>query len=332
MKLLRFLRDLILRFVKGITYSWVVALIDILRRILEMLKKEFCRPRPAHSDTNATNTGCGTFDNPAFHRPDPVIYSQKYLLSLGLAVTWDNPDIALFRNGVQVSEGDLQPNTQYEIRATIWNNSYDAPIVGLPVAFSFLTFGVATVSTPIGSTVVDLGVKGGAQHPALASMLWTTPPAGHYCIVVEFQWVDDANPNNNIGQNNVNVVAATSPATFAFRIRNQDDRQRTYRMEADTYTLPERQDCRDRSAPRLDTVQRWKQVQELHDRARYPVPSGWGVDFTPPAMTLLPGDEADVTVAIAPPAGFTGEKAFNLHAVKDNGVYAGGVTVYVTKA
>lgn len=331
MKLLRLLFGLLLKFLKGLVYDWIVALFGILRLILEWLRKLF-RPKPPHPDTNATNTGCASVDHPSFHRPDPVIYSQKYLMSLGLAVTWDNPDIALFRNGVQVSEGDLLPNTEYEIRATIWNNSYDAPIAGLHVAFSFLTFGVTTVSTPIGSTVVDLGVKGGAQHPAIARVLWTTPPTGHYCIVVEFQWVDDANPNNNVGQNNVNVVAATSPATFTFQLRNQEDKQRAYRMEADTYTLPERAECGAAPAGGGDLVKKWRGIQALHDRSRYPVPPGWSVAFAPPAVTLLPDEEVDVTVTITPPAAFTGSQPFNVHAVLDNGVYAGGVTVYVTKA
>jgi len=165
---LQFLLELILRFLKGLTYDWIAALIDIIRRIKETINK-LCGPELPHSKKNATNTGCASVNNPAFHRPDPCIYSQKYLLSLGLAVTWDNPDISLFKNGVQVSEGDLHPNTEYEIRATIWNNSYDAPIVGLHVNFSFLSFGVNTVTNPIGSRVVDLGVKGGTQHPAIAT-------------------------------------------------------------------------------------------------------------------------------------------------------------------
>jgi hypothetical protein len=330
-KLLRFLLDLFLKLLRGIAYDWVVALIDIVRVILEFLRKLF-RPKPPHSETNTTNTECASVDHPSFHRPDPVIYSQKYLLSLGLAVTWDNPDVALFKNGVQVSEGELLPNTEYEIRATIRNNSYDAPIVGLNVDFSFLTFGVTTVSTPIGSRVVNLGVKGGTQHPAIARMHWTTPPTGHYCIVVAFQWVDDANPNNNVGQNNVNVVAASSPATFTFQVRNQEEKKRAYRMEADTYTLPELTDCGERPIGRQDNVQKWKEVQALHNRANHPVPPDWTVAFTPPAVTLQPDEDVDLTVAITPPAGFTGQKAFNLHAVMDNGVYAGGVTVYVTKA
>lgn len=331
MESLRFLLSMVRRFLKGITYDWLVALMDLIR-LIHAWSRKLHRPKPPHSETHGTNTGCGTVDHPSFHRPDPVIYSQKYLMGLGLAVTWDNPDISLFRNGVQVSEGDLQPNTEYEIRATIWNNSYDAPIVGLRVDFSFLSFGVTTVSTPIGFTIVNLGVKGGVQHPAIASVPWITPPAGHFCIVAEFQWADDANPNNNVGQNNVNVVAATSPAVFSFRLRNQETKQRGYRMEADTYTLPDRRDCGLTSVRQQDKVARWKELQSLHDRGKFPVPPQWTVDFAPPAVSLLPDEEVDVTVTITPPASFTGSQPFNVHAVLDNGIYAGGVTVYVTKA
>lgn len=330
MKPLRFLLDLLLRLLKGATYEWVVALKDIVRLIIEWLRKLF-RPTRPHSETNATNTGCATIDHPSFHRPDPMIYSQKYLMSLGLAVTWDNPDISLFKNGVQVSEGDLLPNTEYEIRATIWNNSYDAPIVGLRVDFSFLSFGVTTLSNPIGSTVVDLGVKGGSQHPAIARIPWITPPTGHYCIVVGFHWVDDANPSNNVGQNNLTVVAATSPAIFTFQIRNPETQPRAYRMEVDTYTLPKLTECGHRS-PKGDNGIRWKELQDIHDRASHPVPEGWTVEFTPLEVTLPPAQEAGVTVAITPPASFSGKQAFNVHAVMEHGAHAGGVTVYVTRA
>ncbi|NJM74647.1 MAG: hypothetical protein HC852_01440 [Acaryochloridaceae cyanobacterium RU_4_10] len=264
--------DILLKFLKGIAYDWIVALIGVIKLFHEWFKKLF-RPKPPHSDTNATNTGCATVDHPSFHRPDPLIYSQQYLLSLGLAVTWDNPDISLFRNGVQVPEGELLPNTEYEIRATIWNNSYDAPIVSMPVDFSFMSFGVTTFTTPIGSTVVDLGVKGGSQHPAIASVPWITPPVGHYCIIVEFKWADDANPNNNVGQNNTNVVTASSPATFTFTVRNQEEKERAYRIEADTYTLPERDDCSEIATDRRDNVQKWKELQVQHNRASHPVPS-----------------------------------------------------------
>ena len=51
----------------------------------------------------------------------------------GLAVTWNNPDIQLYENGVAVSSSSLKPNADYVIDATIYNNSTEAPAVGLPV-------------------------------------------------------------------------------------------------------------------------------------------------------------------------------------------------------
>ena len=105
---------------------------------------------------------------------------------------------------------------EYEIDATIWNNAYDAPVVGMAVNFAYLSFGASTTVTPIGTTVVDIGAKGTTSQPAHARMTWITPPAGHYCIQVDFYWGDDLNPDNNIGQNNVDVREAHSPAVFHF--------------------------------------------------------------------------------------------------------------------
>jgi hypothetical protein len=332
MKLLQFLLKLVAEILKGILYKWILALIEIVEGIVEALKAICARHKLPHFDKTATNDGCGVISHPSFHRPDPLIYSQKYLLSLGLAVTWDNPDIVLLKNGVIVSEGDLLPNTEYEIRATIWNNSFDAPVVGLIVDFSFMSFGAATVTHPIGTKAVNLGVKGGANHPAFASMMWTTPPAGHYCILVELKWIDDVNPNNNLGQNNVNVVEAHSPATFIFQLRNDTDKNRVYSFAVDTYTLPEQKDCPEKLEKRRDNATRWKEIQGLHNRANYQLPPDWTVAINPPQAALIPGEEAQIEVNVTPPAAFTGEKAINVHAIMENGQFAGGVTAYVTKA
>ena len=123
MKLLKFLLQSIVELLKGVTYKWILALLDILRDILKALREKWTRPGRPHADENATNEGCGPIHHASFHRPDPLIYSQQYLLKLGLAVTWDNPDIVLMKDGVIVSEGDLRPDTEYEIDATLWNNS-----------------------------------------------------------------------------------------------------------------------------------------------------------------------------------------------------------------
>jgi hypothetical protein len=332
MKLLQFLLKIILEVLKGVTYKWILSLIYISERILQALKGFCARRKVDHFDKTATNTGCGLIHHTSFHRPDPLIYSQKYLLSLGLAVTWDNPDIDVLKNGVVVSESNLLPNTEYEIRATIWNNSYDAPVVGLVVDFSYLSFGVGTTSHPIATKVINLGVKGGVNHPAHASIMWTTPAAaGHYCILVDLKCADDLNPNNNVGQNNVDVVAAHSPATFTFQLKNNTNIRRVYRFAADTYTLPELKDCGERISKPRDNGKKWKQIQTLHNRNNYQVPPDWTVAMTPLEASLIPGEEVGIEVNITPPNAFTGRKAFNVHAILDNGKYAGGVTAYVSK-
>jgi hypothetical protein len=332
-KLLSFLRLLLFSFsevLKGVTYKWALGLSDILKDIIQEWRVAFARRKLDHYSKNIMPVACAPIQHPSFHRPDPLIYSQRYLLSLGLAVTWDNPDIVLFRNGVIVSEGDLLPNTEYEIDATIWNNSFDAPIVGMTVDFAYLSFGSGTTLHAIGTQVINLGVKGGINHPAHARIPWTTPPAGHYCIQVDLKWVDDLNPANNMGQNNVNVVSVQSPATFSFQLRNKSRAQATYTFPTDMYVLPTLKDC-EKKIRRRSNEEKWKGIQALHDRNSHPVPSDWTVTVTPNTVELNPDEEVPIDVSIDPPPSFTGTKAINIHTFQDNVTFIGGVTVYVSK-
>jgi hypothetical protein len=297
-------------------------------RLLWARLREICRKRKlSHFERRQSGKSC-RLRHPAFHRPDPLIYSQQYLQQLGLAVTWDNPDIALLKSGVVAPEGALIPNTDYEIEATIWNNSYDAPAVGLGVEFSYYSFGATTTLNPIGSTSVDLGVKGGANHPARARMSWRTPPAGHYCVVVKLVWHDDTNPANNIGQNNVDVVTPQSPAVLKFQLTNDTRAPQRYRFKTDSYVLPAAPAC-GRASRYRNRDQKWKAIKARHDPAAFPVPPGWTVAITPDAPTLAPDEQIDITVTITPPAGFTGRQPFNIQSVYGQNVLAGGVTVYV---
>jgi hypothetical protein len=334
MNLLKFVLKVLLELLKTIAYGWVLIIIEFIKRLIQTIKQFCAYLKLPHADQTDLDDKCAHFDHPALHQPDPCIYSQQYLLSLGLPVTWDNPDISLLLNGVVVPETNLLPDTEYEIDATIWNNSFDAPVVGLRIEFSFLSFGASTVSNPIGATYVDLGVKSGPNCPALAKMLWRTPAIpGHYCIQVNILWADDANPGNNLGQNNVDVVAAHSPADFVFRLRNNTDTAQDYSFQVDTYAIPPQPDCADRitAADRGNFAQRLTRIKAVHNRANFPIPPGWTVGIVPPAVTLPSGDETDIHVTISPPAGFTGATPFNVNVVYKKR-YAGGVTLYVTKA
>jgi hypothetical protein len=88
--------------VKTLLYGWLVALRELIRRVLELCRRRM-RREADECDRRAVRARCVPIRNSAFVRPDPLIYSQYYLTGLGLAVTWDNPDIQLRCNGVPVS-------------------------------------------------------------------------------------------------------------------------------------------------------------------------------------------------------------------------------------
>jgi hypothetical protein len=275
---------------------------------------------------------------PDIHRrPDPLIYDQYYLMSQGLAVTWDNPDISLELSGVPVSSDSLQPNTTYTVVAQIYNGSNTAGVVHMPVQFSYLSFGIATVSTFIGETFVDVPCNGAPGCPATTTMDWTTPSTpGHYCLQVQFFWGDDANPNNNLGQENTNVQPLQSPhAAFTFPVRNPMRMAQALRLEADAYVLPGQRACpSDAMAPTNVMTNEERREHQLvalarHDRRAFPVPNGWTVLIQPSELRLQPGAQQDVTVDITAPDGFTGRQTLNVNAF-DGDRLAGGVTLSVT--
>ncbi len=330
-------------------FRWVLDLIDIIRRLIAKRRRKEdldddrrgrplrCRPR------------CVVVPPAAYKRADPLIYSQQYLAEQGLAVTWDNPDIQLYENGVPVSSNDLKPSTQYEIDARIWNNSLEAPAVGMPVEFAMQTFGVGAALTSIGTQVVDLPVKGAPGHPTHARQTWTTPDTpGHYCLKVRLVWADDANPRNNIGQENTNVRATASPAVAKFPVRNEDTIEKRIHMKADGYQLPPKTPC-DRKPKKKDSDARhathrqrgtyvppserdadWTLTRVRHDPDAYPIPDGWSVRIDPEEFLLAPGATQNVTVTIDPPADFEGRRPVNVNAFYGDDLL-GGVTLIVTK-
>ena len=171
-------------------------------------------------------------------------------MKMGLSVTWDNPDIEIFRGGVPVAPFALLPATDYDVRIRVWNGSYDAPALNLPVALSYLSFGIGVSSTAIATGKADLDVKGGPLEPAFTSIPWKTPPlAGHYCLQALLIWPDDANPDNNLGQKNVQVGTAHSPAVFDIQVHNDAGIARAFTFEVDQYVIPPLAPCSDQASP-----------------------------------------------------------------------------------
>jgi len=292
-------------------------------------------PRPSRFSAYKSDN-CQHVPLHIYKRPDPMIYSQQYLMSQGLAVTWQNPDIHLELGGVPVDSHDLKPATTYDVIARIWNNSLDAVVVNMPVEFSFLTFGIGTTKTHIATTAVDVAAKGMPGCPAFARVQWTTPPtAWHYCLLVEFTWADDANPFNNVGQHNTDVKPLNSPkANFTVPVRNAAREQREIALRVDAYTLLALPDCAgltvvDNPRPSRETVvRRLREIAAAVDPARFPVPAGWTVTVEPAGLVLAGGEQREVVVDITAPDGFTGEKTFNVNGFAGR-TPLGGVTLTV---
>jgi hypothetical protein len=327
----------------GILLALFKDLFPALKRFLELLCKAiatfFHRRKRGHIVNPAP---CIPIRHPAYKKPDPLIYDQYYLMSLGLAVSWQNPDIEILLAGVPVASAyDLAPATAYTIRARIWNGSTTGVCAGMPVTFSYLSFGVGTVSHFIGTTSVNLGVKGSPQSPTFAEMVWVTPKtAGHYCIQVSFFWLDDANPNNNLGQENTQVVAAHSPADFTFKLRNSADARREYRFEVDAFQLAPPPPCTEtgRNGNKQADAGRRAAVGKVapatlarNSQSANPLPPGWTITFDPAAPVLGPGQEIDIAAVVTPDNSFHGTQRVNVHTFSGNELI-GGVTIVVQRA
>lgn len=324
-------------------FTWAGPLWTLLRLLRRPARRD---ERGSDRDRRRSPYPCVPINRPEFRRPDPLIYSQYFLMQQGLAVTWDNPDIVLMKDGLAVSSDSLEPATEYEIVARIWNASTNCPVVSMPVHFSYLSFGVGTVDHSIGKTYVDLGVKGGAGCPAFASMTWRTPGTpGHYCIQVLLTPPDDLNYANNLGQENTNVATAHSPAEFAFQLRNATRVDQVFAFRADAYRIPEPEACGPATAQsktlrgRLDLRKQGFPAPQRVDEGRvarhrpehHPLPAEWQVDISPAEPALAPNEEITVHVSVEPPASFHGSATLNLNAFNALG-FAGGVTLMVVRS
>lgn len=259
---------------------------------------------------------------PALRKPDPFLHSQRFLMSLGLPVTWDNPDIFIFDGATPVDPHNLRAAARYTLVARIWNSSTDIPVLDLPVIFSYLSFGMGVQSHPIDQTSVNLNVKGLPGCPAFAAVQWTTPTTvGHYCLQVWLEPPDDSNWVNNLGQRNTDVTHAASAAEFTFDVGNHvGPRPRRVHFTVDTYVIPPLPRCDDRRGVAAH-------LQRIHMPGPA-VPEGWRFDLEPSSLTLAPGEERTIRASVTPPDGFSGSMPFNVTALDDIGPF-GGVTVTV---
>jgi hypothetical protein len=159
-------------------------------------------------------------------------------------------------------------------------------------------------------------------------------------LQVSFAWIDDSNPDNNLGQKNTQVGVSHSPVAFEFQLRNSKRFVQNFRFETDSYAIPPLPSCVDRGGQNGNRTRGGRQggsaqrpfepvkVPPQHDRQNYPLPAGWSVTFVPPNPQLTPEQEITVLATVIPPAGFIGRQAVNVHTFGEAGL-AGGLTFYV---
>ncbi len=310
----------------------LIALTLVLRRVLTKLCWKW-RADPKGAGSGGHPKSHPVYVPPSIYkRPDPLLYSQAWMIARGLAITWDNPDISVLE--VQgpglppkpVLPHALLPNTPHLIRARILNGAVDAPAVNLLVRFHFLTFGIGTHREAIGEMLVpDLPAKGAAGLPRIAEMAWKTPAqAGHYCVQVELVWTDDADPGNNIGQTNLDVKKLNSPnASFTFPLRNDGVLPARVRLTTDAYRLPQLDPCDNATGRPLPDRLR-KHLPEANA-----LPAGWQLELSgAPDEVMAAGEERPITVKVIAADGFAGEADINVNAF-DGQRLVGGVTLRV---
>lgn len=322
MDFLRGIRKALLHIVRELPasfHAFVMLIIRRCRRFHERLKEGSqelpCLPIPAG----------------VWLQPDAYLYSQSYLMSLGIGVTWDNPDVQLTdMGGAVVGSHDLLPSTDYRITATIHNRSNNAPAPGMPVVFTLFSFGAGGGSQPLGSDVINLPVRAAPGEPALASIVWKTPPTpGHHCIQIEAVWPDDANPLDNIGQHNTVIRGAARGERIELRIpvvHFMQGRSRL-RVRLDGYALPERPV---RRQERESDQSFRKRIAAANSPERFPPAEGWRAEISRKELV----QQADETSALefqatVPASAQPGsEQRFNVAVSEEStGKMVGGVTV-----
>lgn len=168
---------------------------------------------------------CGRLPEAVIRRPDPAIYSQRLLLSQGLPVTWNNPDIwiapAANPNAVEPDSYHLREDTDYIVTVRVHNAGTD-PALGVRVRlvyrpWSFNSPEVTPVQTDTAGNEVARFVNVAPMGSADTTFAWHTPAiapgqeAGHFCLEARLHHPMDVNTANNIGQENTNVLATPNP-------------------------------------------------------------------------------------------------------------------------
>ncbi|MEJ2273076.1 MAG: hypothetical protein P8Y01_00625 [Woeseiaceae bacterium] len=168
-------------------------------------------------------------------RPDPCIYSQTYLASQGVSITWNNPDIFVARaatpNVIEPDSYHLEADTDYVVSVRCHNASTDLAL-GVKVRLLYRPWSfnspdlLPVETTPNGDEAVRF-VSISGMGSTIAQFKWRTPTVApgeskHFCLQAHLSHPMDINLENNIGQENTNVHSANPGHVSAGEIVDVD--------------------------------------------------------------------------------------------------------------
>jgi len=264
--LLRFLRVLTNRVLRELLATFIRTLVQLLLLIpvlllwiwqwlCEIIRRKDLYPEDTHKP-------CGRLPEPIVRRPDPCIYSQRLLMSQGLPVTWNNPDIWIAPAddplAIAPDSYHLLDNTDYIVTVQVHNASATDPAIGVRVRlvyrpWSFNSPDLVPVETDgVGNEVVRY-VSIAPSSAEKVQFKWHTPPlpqgetSQHFCLQARLFHPMDTNPNNNMGQENTNVYrqeeASAVPPGAMIRItvplHNPNKKARKFHFVATLYSIEE---------------------------------------------------------------------------------------------
>jgi hypothetical protein len=295
-------------------------MLGLLGRILRVLVGK----RPA-------DWGCVYVPGRLTDRPDPCIYDQFMLMALGLPVTWANPDFTILLGAVPQNTYDLIESTAYDVVVTVHNSSRTRPALGTRVDMVWMEFGAGgAVKHAAGTQFVDVPVWPGI---AQAHFTWTTPPnPGHYCLEATLFHPDDADPSNNVGQNNTQVYAAHSQVQSPVRIFNAFVDEPPPRSAL----VPKRAPVPKHGDGVEITVDSYVFVDAIGknadpDQMFAPRDAAWPAHVEPAQFTFAAGERyRDVMLIVDAPNGPGPSETFNV-SVRQGGAPTGGVTVTIER-
>jgi hypothetical protein len=204
----------------GLLILLVVSIPSLLLRFCEKLLK-FLRTRNFKAEEEEEDPCDPPFPEPVMRRPDPSIYSQTYLASQGVPVTWNNPDIWMAKaatpNVIEPDSYHLEADTDYIVSVQAHNASIDLAL-GVKVRllyrpWSFNSPDLLPVDVNANGQEVVRFVNIAGMGSVIAQFKWHTPPvpageARHYCLQAHLSHPLDINLENNVGQENTNVHSA----------------------------------------------------------------------------------------------------------------------------